>query len=72
MLDILVMLFFFADAVVIHVFLCRKYTGEGLLLKPFIAVALVNLVIMWLVFCGIDPHLSGEATSAWKIGRAHV
>lgn len=67
MFDILVMLFFFVDAVVIHVFLCRKYTGEGLLLKPFIGIALVNLIIMWMVFWGMTPHFSSGDSSIWNV-----
>lgn len=67
MLDLLVMLFFFLDAVFIHLVLCRKHTGEGLLLKPFIGVALVNLCLMGGCFWFFDHYFSSDPVSFWNV-----
>lgn len=62
MIDILVMLFFFVDAVFVHMIICRKKAAGVLLLKPFIGIALINLCLLWAVFwfseslVRVDPH----------------
>ncbi len=50
MLYILVALFLFFDAVAIHIVVCRNAKEEGLFLKIFFVIALVNLLICWMIF----------------------
>jgi len=50
MLYLFVALFFFFDAVLIHLLVCRRAKEEGLLLKLFILIAGINLVLCWAVF----------------------
>ncbi|MBL8012683.1 MAG: hypothetical protein JNN05_02435, partial [Candidatus Omnitrophica bacterium] len=67
MLDILIMLFFFLDAVVIHLIVCRKHRGPGLLLMPFVGIALVNLCLMGVVFWFFGNTFSSEPVSLWNV-----
>ena len=67
MLDILVMLFFFLDAVFIHLIVCRKSPQEGLLLKPFIGIALTNLFLLWAVFWFSNSYARSAPSSIWSV-----
>ncbi len=61
------MFFFFFDSIFIHLILCRKHAGEGLLLKPFIGIALFNLCLMWLVFWVSHPSVPSSNASFWNV-----
>ena len=61
------MMFFFLDAVFIHLILCRKHTGEGLLLKPFLSVAMMNLCLMCGVFWFSDRYISHSNITFWNV-----
>jgi hypothetical protein len=50
MLYLFVALFFFFDAVLIHLLVCRNGKEGGLLLKIFFLIAGVNLVLCWMAF----------------------
>lgn len=67
MFDILIMLFFFLDAVIIHLLVCRKHAGKGLLLMPFVGIAFVNLFLMGLVFWFLGKTSSSGVTSLWSV-----
>ena len=67
MLDILVMFFFFLDAVFMHLIVCRKGFEEGLLLKPFIGIALMNLCFMWAVFWFFRGYGHSDPSSIWNV-----
>jgi hypothetical protein len=64
MLYFVVALFFFFDAVLIHLLVCRQAKKEGLLLKLFIAIAGVNLLVCWVMFYFLLKFTSGS-TSLW-------
>gem|GEM_PF-1486459 len=49
MLYVFVTLFFFLDAVVMHLLVCRR-KAQGLFLKLFFSIAFMNLVLAWVVF----------------------
>jgi hypothetical protein len=61
MLYLVVALFFFVEAVFLHLVVCRQAKAEGLLLKKFLSIALLNLSLSWLTFYFIvkDVHLPG-------------
>jgi hypothetical protein len=67
MLDIFVMLFFFLDAVFIHLIVCRKRSQEGLLLKPFIGIALTNLCLLWAAFWFSYKYVHSDPSSIWSV-----
>ena len=58
MLYILVALFFFLDAVVVHLMICRN-KAEGLFLKLFLSIAFMNLVLAWVVFWFLSHQFNG-------------
>ena len=64
MLYICVAFFFFLDAVVIHLMLCRR-KSEGLFLKLFLVIAFANLILMWIVFWFLAHQFNGAQVNFW-------
>lgn len=67
MFDILLTLFFFLVAVFIHLAICRKKSGEGLLLLPFFGIALSNLVVLWISFWVARGYFKFDGASIWGV-----
>lgn len=67
MLDILLMLFFFLESVFIHLTVCRRRSSEGLLLKPFVAIAFGNLLVLWSSLWVLHAYLGPDAQSFWGV-----
>ena len=67
MFDIFVMFFFFLGVVIIHLLVCRKKSQEGLLLRPFITIALMNLFLLWGFFWFSNRYMHSDPTSIWSV-----
>ena len=67
MFDILVMFLFFLASVGVHLTVCRKRSQEGLLLKPFIGIAIGNLCVLWVFFWLSQRYVHFDPTSFWGV-----
>jgi hypothetical protein len=67
MLYFLVALFFFFDAVVIHILVCRQSKEEGLFLKIFFIIAGVNLMLCWVVYQLVLTKYVSAAFNIWTV-----
>jgi hypothetical protein len=65
MLYILVALFFFLDAVAIHILVCRNAKEEGLFLKIFFVIAGVNLALCWMAYYLV--LIKYDASNIWFV-----
>lgn len=61
------MLFFFLEAVFIHLTVCRKRSGEGLLLKSFFAIAFGNLLVLWSSLWVLHSYMGLDPKSFWGV-----
>ncbi len=67
MFDILLTLFFFVEAVFIHLALCRKRSADGLLLLPFFGIAFSNLIVLWVFFWAARGYFKFDVNSVWGV-----
>ncbi len=67
MLYLFVALFFFFDAVVIHILVCRQSKEEGLFLKVFFLIAGINLAVCWVIYQLVLVKYASAAFNMWTV-----